>query len=43
MIRTRTFHVDEESLRGPVRDALAEAPFPPVYLRVGKQIARIAR
>ena len=39
----REFHIDEESLRGPVRDALAEAPFPPVYLRVGKQIARIAR
>lgn len=39
----REFHIDEESLRGPVRDTLAEAPFPPVYLRVGKQIARIAR
>ena len=39
----REFHIDEESLRGPVRNVLAQSPFPPVYLRVGKRIARIAR
>ena len=39
----REFHIDEDSLRGPVRNVLAQSPFPPVYLRVGKRIARIAR
>ena len=37
----REFRIDEESLRGAVRDVFAKSPFSPVYLRAGKKIARI--